>query len=111
MTRGTFRLKAISLAVAYAVALQGLFMAFVPIAMAEPLGILCSGERLGDPATSHEPSCSSTCAMLGGVGGPVPPGVVMFAPLACTTHALKLFEAPLSAAPEGLQAARAPPPA
>jgi hypothetical protein len=109
MNRGTLRLKAISLAVAYAVALEGLFAAFVPIAMAEPFGALCSGERLGGPATSHEPSCSSACAMLGGAGAPLPPGFVISAPLARTAHALRLFDAALNIAPKGPQAARAPP--
>jgi hypothetical protein len=109
MSRRTFRLKAISLAVAYAVALQGLFAAFVPIAMALPAGMLCSGDLADAPAAPHEPSCTSACAMLGGVGAPPPLGVFMSAPLARTTDALCLFGAPLNIAPKGPQAARAPP--
>jgi hypothetical protein len=110
MSHGTFRLKAISLAVAYAVALQGLFAAFVPIAMAEPQGVLCSGDLADGPIAPHEPSCMSACAM-GGVSAPLPSGVVVSAPLEYRAHVLTLFDAPLNVAPKGPQAARAPPPA
>jgi hypothetical protein len=109
MNRGTLRLQAISLAVAYAVALQGLFAAFVPVAMAEPLGVLCSGDLADSPAAPHEPSCTSACVLGGGGGASLPRGIIISTPLPCPAHALKLSEAPPIAAPKGPQAARAPP--
>ena len=73
------RLRVIALAAAYAVALQGLLAAFVPVVMATPAGILCSGEATTDPGVpaDHGPSCASACAMLGGPAGPLPPGVAL----------------------------------
>ncbi len=50
MIRGPFRLRAIALIAAYAVALQGLLAAFVPVASALPSAVLCSGQMLDGPA-------------------------------------------------------------
>lgn len=106
------RLRVIALAAAYAVALQGLLAAFVPIAMAAPAGILCSGEATADPGVpaGHEPSCASACAMLGAPAGPPPPGVVIAAVRGYGTSEPNAPETPPSTASvRGSHAARAPP--
>ncbi len=61
------RLRIIALAAAYAVALQGLLSAFTPVAVALPVGVLCSGQILDEttvPAPHERPvrplaSCSA----------------------------------------------------
>ena len=106
-----FRLRAIALIAAYAVALQGLLSAFAPMAVALPAGVLCSGQALDEPAApgSHEPACASACAMLGGAAAPPPPDAVIGRQIAGAAPELFPPPAPLAAAPRGLQAARAPP--
>jgi hypothetical protein len=111
MIRGPFRLRAIALIAAYAVALQGLLAAYVPVAAALPSAVLCSGQMMDGPAepAGHEPSCASACAMLGGITGPLPPDVVVAAALASPGHELSLSAAALVAVQRGPQTARAPP--
>jgi hypothetical protein len=111
MIRGPFRLRAIALIAAYAVALQGLLAAFVPVAVALPSAVLCSGQMMDGPAepAGHEPSCASACAMLGGMSGPLPPDVAIAAPLASPGHELSWSTAGFIAAQRGPQIARAPP--
>jgi hypothetical protein len=105
------RLRIISLAAAYAVALQGLLSAFTPVALALPVGVLCSGQFLDEPTVpaSHEPSCTSACVMFGATTVPAPPDVVAGRQRPSATLELFLPLAPLTAAPRGLQTARAPP--
>jgi hypothetical protein len=111
MIRGPFRLRAIALITAYAVALQGLLAAFVPVAAALPSGMLCSGQVMDGPAepAGHEPSCASSCAMLGGIAGPLPPDLVVAVQLASPAHDLSWSAAPPVAPQRGRQTARAPP--
>lgn len=112
MVRDGFRIKTIALVAAYAVALQGLFGAFLPIAEASPFAVLCSSREAGTPAmpAGHEPSCVSACAMLGGVeAAPRPAGDAVAAPLAIAAFAPIPLRGPPHAAPRGPQAARAPP--
>jgi hypothetical protein len=76
------RRQAIAIFVAYAVAMQMLLSAAVPVAasvLADPLGVLCShnGGGAGDPA-GNDQRCAAACATLGqGVAGPLPPDVVI----------------------------------
>jgi hypothetical protein len=111
MNRGTFRLKAIALIAAYAVAMQGLLSAFVPIAVALPAGILCSDQTMDGPAApaGHGPSCTSACAMLGAAAAPPPPDVAIGGAFVRSAHQAIPTPAPSVAAPRGLQTARAPP--
>jgi hypothetical protein len=105
------QLKAIALIVAYAVALQGLLSAFVPMAVALPVGVLCSGQTLDEPSApaNHEPACASACVMLGAAAAPLPPDVIVGRQVAGTAIELVPASAPRNAAPRGLQTARAPP--
>ena len=82
MDSGCFRRRTIAIVAAYAVALQALLLAFVPMAAAPlsgPFAILCShdsADGTGQPAR-HDLPCAALCAALGhGVSGPLPPGVV-----------------------------------
>lgn len=111
MTRGTLRIRAIALAAAYAVALQGLLAAFVPVAIALPSGVLCSGQIVDDPASpaGHEPSCASACAMLSTAAAPPPPDAVAAFHAVARAHDTPPFEVPFAAIPRGPQTARAPP--
>ncbi len=110
MTRGTFRIRAIALVAAYALALQGLLLAFVPVVMAFP-GELCSGETIDSPAApaGHNGSCASACVMLGAAAAPPPPDTVVPVRIAVQISNFVPNPAPLKAAPHGPQTARAPP--
>jgi hypothetical protein len=75
--------RTIALTAAYAVALQVLLAAFVPLAPAIPTGpfaVLCSHDKAdgtGQPA-QHDLPCAALCAAMGhGIAGPVPPDVVI----------------------------------
>ena len=50
-----YRLRIIALIAAYAVALQGLLSAFTPMAVALPVGVLCSGQTLDGALGPGEP--------------------------------------------------------
>ena len=83
MDSGRFRRRTIALVAAYAVALQMLLSAFIPVApagLAGQLAGLCAhdaGDGTGQPA-QHELPCAALCAAMGhGISGPVPPGVVV----------------------------------
>ena len=83
MDFGPLRRRAVSLVAAYAVALQALISAFVPVALAasaDPLAVLCSHndtDRPGHPA-QHSVPCAAICAAMGhGIAGAVPPDVVL----------------------------------
>jgi hypothetical protein len=82
MDSGRFRRRTIALVAAYAMALQSLFAAFVPAALALPAGPfteLCShdADSPGKPVR-HDVPCAALCAAMGhGVAGPVPPDVVV----------------------------------
>ena len=110
MIRGGFRIRAIALIAAYAVALQGLLSAFVPVAAALPTEILCSGQSIDAPEpVGYESSCASACAMLGGSAGLLPPHVVIAIHEMRPVHAGALVAPPSLAAPRRSQVARAPP--
>jgi hypothetical protein len=67
----------VALIAAYAVALQMLFVAFVPASFAMPadaLAVLCShdADGSGQPA-KHDLPCAAMCAAMGqGIAGPLP---------------------------------------
>src|SRR5690242_18578685 len=77
MVSDRFHRRTIALVAAYAVALQAIFLTFVPVAPANPTGLLdvfCS--RDGANGTGHSPEhdlpCAAMCAALGhGVTGPL----------------------------------------
>ena len=79
MISDRFRRRTIALAAAYAVALQALFLAFVPLApalSADSFAVLCSHDSAD--GTGHSPAhdlpCATMCAAMGhGVTGPLPP--------------------------------------
>lgn len=85
MVSDRFRRQTIALVAAYAVALQALFLAFVPLAPALPaasFAALCSHD--GADGTGHSPAhdlpCAAMCAAVGhGVAGPLPPDVFSLA--------------------------------
>jgi hypothetical protein len=78
MVSDRFRRQTIALVAAYAVALQALFLTFVPLASALPaasFAALCSHN--GADGTGHSPAhdlpCAAMCAAVGhGVTGPLP---------------------------------------
>lgn len=75
-----------ALVAAYAVALQALLSAFVPVAPAflnAPFAALCATGQTGGPShpAQHELPCAAVCAALGhGIAGPAPPAIA----IACT---------------------------
>jgi hypothetical protein len=109
--RRPLRRKAIALIAAYALALQGLWSAFVPVAVALPAAVLCSGQMADDPGApaGHEPACSSACVMLGAAAAPAPPDTIIARTFEQSGHELVPVAPPRAAAPRGLQTARAPP--
>ena len=74
--------RTIALVAAYAVALQTLLAAFVPVGLAAPadsFAALCSHDADGplQPA-QHDPPCAAICAAMGqGIAGPLPTGMVV----------------------------------
>jgi hypothetical protein len=67
----------VALIAAYAVALQMLFAAFVPMSFALPaeaLAVLCSHDADGsDQPAQHDLPCAAMCAAMGqGIAGPLP---------------------------------------
>ena len=81
MDSGSFRRRMIALAAAYAVALQAVLLAFMPVAtsgLTAEFGILCSHDGgVPDQPASHDLPCAAMCAALGhGVAGPLPPDFI-----------------------------------
>jgi hypothetical protein len=108
MSRGTFHRRVIALVAAYGLALQGLLAAFAPLA-APPAGVVCSDQNPVSHPGGHEPFCGLACTMSGGFTGSSPPNVAAAVQIVqVARHALPVA-APMSAAPRGLSAARAPP--
>ena len=74
--------RTVALVAAYAVALQMLLAAFVPVALAVPadaFAVLCShgADGPGQPA-QRDPPCAAMCAAMGqGIAGALPTGVVV----------------------------------
>src|SRR5690349_20515797 len=74
------RRRAVAVVAAYAVALQKLLAAFVPVVLAAPedaLAVLCAhnADGPGQPA-QHDPPCAAMCAAMGqGVAGALPTGI------------------------------------
>lgn len=89
------RRRLVALVAAYALALQALLSAFVPVmppALAAQLAALCSHDSGSGPGhpVQHELPCAAACAALGhGIEGPPPPAVVLgyAVPLANATPA------------------------
>lgn len=86
MESGQSRRRIVALVAAYAVALQALLSAFVPMAAAmpaDPWAVLCShdgGEGRGQQPANHDMPCAAMCAaMAQGVSGPLPPVVAAIA--------------------------------
>jgi hypothetical protein len=81
------RHRTIALIAAYALALQGLLLAFVPagpVSVAGPFATLCvhnSGGGGGqDQPAQHDGPCAALCAAMGhGVAGPLPPAATAVA--------------------------------
>jgi hypothetical protein len=73
------RRRVIALAAAYAVALQGLLVAFAPVAVAWPdTALLCSQQIAGGPAKSgghDERLCAAACVMHGASAAATSPDV------------------------------------
>jgi hypothetical protein len=116
MVRGTFRYRTIALIAAYALALQGLFAAFGPLAVASVTGILCSGLQAGGSAGSgpfgsagHDKICLSACAMLGAADAPRSPEVCRPALSMQPVPPARPAAAAFVPVPRGPHAARAPP--
>jgi hypothetical protein len=102
----------ISLAAAYAVALQALLSAFaIPAGAAFHPGVLCSGESIERPdaPVRHEPSCTTACAMLNAAAAPPPPGIVVTVPFLRVISQSIPVTSPAVAPQRGPNAARAPP--
>ena len=71
------RRRTVALVAAYAVALQMLLAAFVPVSLAVPadaFAVLCSHDADGSgPPAQHDQPCAAMCAAMGqGVAGPQP---------------------------------------
>ena len=116
MVRGTFRHRTIALIAAYALALQGLFAAFGPLAVASDTGILCSGLQAEGQAGSgpygsagHDKICLSACAMLGAADAPRSPEVCRPALSMQPVPPARPAAAAFVPVPRGPHAARAPP--
>jgi hypothetical protein len=118
MDLGRFRRRTIALVAAYAVALQALLTAFVPVApavLAVPFAGLCAhdqGDGTGQPA-QHDLPCAALCAAMGhGISGPVPPGVVaaIVVPYGVTARGPVSEWVPPQIPPTDTHAPRGPPP-
>jgi hypothetical protein len=109
--RRLLRRKALALIAAYALALQGLWSAYVPVAVALPAAALCSGQMVDEPGApvGHEPPCSSACVMLGAAATPALPDTIIARTFERRGHEMMPVAPPRGAAPRGLQTARAPP--
>jgi len=79
MEWGRIRRIAIALSAAYAVALQALFLSFIPIpaaALTDSSLVLCAYQDAGGPGhpEQHRVPCVAICAAMGhGISGTVPP--------------------------------------
>jgi hypothetical protein len=74
--------RTVALVAAYAVALQMLLAAFVPVSLAMPadgFALLCSHDTDGSgPPAQHDQPCAAMCAAMGqGIAGALPTGVVV----------------------------------
>lgn len=79
---GPFRRRTVAaLVAAYAVALQALLSAFVPmaaVATPSPFALICSYDRGDGPPLRHDLPCAALCAaMAQGLSGPLPPTVAV----------------------------------
>ena len=119
MDSGRFRCRAVALIAAYAVAMQALLSAFLPVfsaTSAAPFAVLCSHDGAGADGSGqplqHDLPCTAMCAALAhGVAGPLPPDIVVAVtrPQAVLAHAPVSDWVPPRTAIRGPQAPRAPP--
>lgn len=84
MNLSPVRRRTVALVAAYAVALQTLLAAFVPVALAIPadaFAVLCSHDANGpDQPAKHDPPCAAMCAAMGhGIAGPLPTAMAVSA--------------------------------
>lgn len=119
MDSATLRRPIVALIAAYAMALQGLLLAFSPaepLALSAPLAALCAhtsgdGSGQGQPGR-HDLLCAAMCAALGhGIAGPVP-STVGLAIAAAADVAIEVAAADRVAprrVPRGPQVPRGPP--
>jgi hypothetical protein len=76
------RRRTVALVAAYAVALQTVLAAFVPVVLTAPadaFAVLCShaADGPGQPA-QHDPPCAAMCAAMGqGIAGALPTGMAV----------------------------------
>jgi hypothetical protein len=82
MEWGRIRRITIALSVAYAIALQALFLSFLPLsaaALTDTSAVLCAykdGDGAGHPE-QHQVPCVAICAAMGhGITGAIPPLVI-----------------------------------
>ena len=87
------RRSVVALIAAYAVALQTLLAAFVPVVLAAPadaFAVLCShdADGPGQPA-QHDPPCAAMCAAMGqGIAGALPTGMAVSVKVSSSIAAL-----------------------
>jgi hypothetical protein len=116
MKTGRFRRRTVAaLVAAYAVALQALLSAFVPMAAVAPPGpfaVVCSHDGGDGPPLRHDLPCAALCAaMAQGLSGPLPPTVTVatIAPQVVSSLAPASDWVPPSIAFAHNQAPRGPP--
>jgi|SRR3954447_6900030 hypothetical protein len=87
------RRRTVALVAAYAVALQTVLAAFVPVVLAAPadaFAVLCSqdADGPGQPA-QHDPPCAAMCAAVGqGIAGALPTGMAVSVAVSSSIAAL-----------------------
>ena len=85
MDSGQSRRRIVALVAAYAVALQALLSAFVPLGSLtslDPLAMLCShaDDAAGGQPSQHDAPCAAICAAITqSISGPLPPVVAAIA--------------------------------
>jgi hypothetical protein len=114
MTRGTLRIRLIALVAAYALALQGLFAAWAPMALAGTGFPLCSGQIADVPQTPGEPAghggaCISFCLAIGVAAAPIPTGLSAERYAVIVSPTLPPVVQAVPGTPSGPLRARAPP--
>jgi hypothetical protein len=116
MGRGRLHRPAVALVAAYALALQALLSAFVPVApaLSAAVAALCApdGDVGSGHPLQHDPPCAAICAALGhGIAEALPPAIVVAVatPLAVAALTPGNEWVPPRIAIRGPKSARAPP--
>ena len=110
MNSRRLRRAALALIAAYAVAMQALFAAFVPMPPVS-MAVLCSGNAPDGYPVQHESPCADACAALGqGAGAPPPPATTVAITTAAPVIQFVAFDGRIAlVAILGPQAPRGPP--